>query len=101
MGSVLTKFKINCEYDRIKGITSLKKEEIDYLRKKFNKACEGKQSLNKEQFIQLYISLRNEPPSNLNAIANFIYKAFDINSDGFIHFTLLIFKFDIIEILIF
>lgn len=78
------------EYNRIKDVTNLKKEEFEYLRKKFYKACENdKETLNKEQFKKLYTSLRNEPLHNLNSITDFIYKAFDINSDGFISFTLL------------
>ena len=81
MGSHYSK---RIDYNKIKDITSLKKEEFEYLRKKFYKACEkDEETLNKEQFKKLYTSLRNEPLHNLNSITDFIFKAFDINSDGF------------------
>lgn len=46
--------------------------------------------LDQDEFINLYSSLRYEPPDSLQKIAEFMFKAFDTDKNG----NLFIWKFD-------
>jgi neuronal calcium sensor 1 len=65
--------------------TGMNKKDVEAMMHKFSsKNSNGK--LNKDEFIELYSSLRSEPKEQLDEIADSMFNGFDTNKDGFISF---------------
>ena len=66
--------------------TTLKKEDIDSIFRKFSEKNPDNK-LDRQEFIRLYSELRYEPADKLDEISHFIFNTFDQDKNGFIAFN--------------
>lgn len=70
------------DYKHLVNVTKLSKSSIVEMKKSYEKFCNSEKGLNKEQFKELYCSLRTEPAKHLSKISYFIFDAFDKDQNG-------------------
>lgn len=74
------------DYEFFMTQTHMSRDEIRTIFENFNeKNSNGK--LNRDEFVQLYMSLRPEPPELLTKISEQIFRCFDLNNNNFIEFN--------------
>ena len=74
------------DYNFLMGQTGLSKGEIKSMLDKFN-ANNPDGKLDKKEFVRLYDELRPEPPELMDEIAEFVFRGFDADNNGFINFN--------------
>ena len=84
------------DYNFLTQQTGLSRSEIKGMLDKFN-ANNPDGKLDKKEFVRLYDELRAEPPELMDEIAEFVFRAFDEDNNGYISFNEFIVKL-IIEI---
>ncbi len=72
--------------------TNLRRDEIENIFKKFL-ALNAQLQLDEESFIELYTSLRPEPPEKLEKISFEVFRCFDIDKKQFEKFKMCIIRF--------
>ena len=81
MGSKKSKFSKK-DYKNLVNVTKLSKSSIMQMKASYEKFCNNEKGINKEQFKELYCSLRTEPAKHLSKISDFIFNSFDNDNNG-------------------
>lgn len=75
----------NRQYSYFEKKTNLRRDEIANIFKKFL-TLNAQLQLDEESFVELYTSLRPEPPEKLEKISFEVFRCFDIDKNGYVSF---------------